>query len=169
MYFSERSYEKIARPDLRKLLKHAYQDLEEFFHRNPKWRKLYANRIMCIALCQGAALHFVNGEYGVKDFDVWTFFYEHLKGPFPYRRRGEKDFGISKFGGHPSDSENFKGRRIDMIGRSLKVRKSTDPIKNIRNYLRKPRTKSAKELSKKAVVLLTPERYMGKIVWPETI
>ena len=30
MYFSERSYEKIARPDLRKLLKHAYQDLESF-------------------------------------------------------------------------------------------------------------------------------------------
>jgi hypothetical protein len=56
-----------------------------------------------------------------------------------------------------------------MIGRSLKVRKSADPIKTIRNYLCKPRTKSAKELSKKAVVFLTPERHMGKIVWPETI
>ena len=66
------------------------------------------------------------------------------------------------------DAENFKGRRIDMIGRSLKVRKSTDPIKAMRNYLSKPRTKTAKELSNKAVVFLTPERYMGKSVWPKT-
>jgi aryl-phospho-beta-D-glucosidase BglC (GH1 family) len=29
--------------------------------------------------------------------------------------------------------------------------------------------KTAKELSKKAVVFLTPERYMGKIVWTETV
>ena len=166
MYFSERSYEKIARPDLNKLLLFSHQDREGFFNRYPRWRKLYANRIMCIALCQGAALHYVDGENGIKDFDVWTFFYEHSKGPFPYRRRVEKDFGISKFGCHPADAKNFKGRRIDMIGRSLKVRKSTDPIKAIRNYLSKPRSKSAKELSKKAVVLLTPERYMGKIVWP---
>jgi hypothetical protein len=169
MYFSERSYEKIARPDLRKLLVFSNQDREEFFNRNPKWRKLYANRIMCSALCQGAAMHYVDGEYGIKDFDLWTFYYEHSKGPFPHQRRGEKDFGISKFGCHPSDADNFKGRRIDMIGRSLKVRKSTDPIKNIINYLSKPRTKTAKELSKKAVVFLTPERYMGKIVWPVTV
>lgn len=169
MYFSERSYEKIARPDLRKLLVFSIQDREEFFKRNPKWRKLYANRIMCTALCQGAALHYVNGENGVKDFNVWTFYYEHSKGPFPYRRRGEMDFGISKFGCHPSDSEKYKGRRIDMIGRSLKVRKSTDPVKTIQNYLSKPPTKSAYELRKKAVVFLTPERYMGKIVWPETV
>ena len=168
MYFSERSYEKIARPDFRKLLVFSNQDREEFFNRNPRWRKLYANRIMCIALCQGAALHHFDGENGIRDFDVWTFYYENSKGPFPYGRRGEKDFGISKFGCHPSDAEKFQGRRIDMIGRSLKVRKSTDPIKAIRNYLSKSRTKSARELRKKAVVFLTPERYMGKIVWPET-
>jgi hypothetical protein len=121
---------------------------------------------MCVALCQGAALHYLDGKHGVKDFDVWTFYYEHSKGPFPYRRRGEMDYGISKFGCHPSDAKNFRGRRVDLIGRSLKVRKSTDPVKTIRNYLSKPSTKSANELRKKAVVFLTPERYMGKIVWP---
>ncbi len=124
---------------------------------------------MCIALCQGAALHYVDGENGICDFDVWTFYYEHSKGPFPHQRRGEKDFGISKFGCHPADTEKFKGRRIDMIGRSLKARKSTDPLKCIQNYLNKPLSKSAYELRKKAVVFLTPERYMGKIVWPETV
>jgi len=169
MYVCERSYEKIAKPDLRKLLAFSNKDREEFFNRNLRWRKLYANRIMCVALCQGAALHYVDGKNGVKDFDVWTFYYEHSKGPFPYRRRGEKDFGISKFGCYPSDEENFKGRRIDMMGRSLKVRKSSDPIKTIRNYLRKPPTKSANKLRKKAVVFLAPERYIGKIVWPETV
>ena len=66
MYVSERSYEKIAKPDLRKLLAFSNQDREEFFNRNPRWRKLYANRIMCVALCQGAALHYVDGKNDIK-------------------------------------------------------------------------------------------------------
>ena len=169
MYVSERSYEKIAKPDLRKLLAFSNQDRQEFFNRNLRWRKLYAYRIMCVALCQGAALHYYDGKNGVKDFNVWTFYYEHSKGPFPYRRRGEKDFGISKFGCHPSDAENFKGRRIELMGRSLKVRKSSDPIKAIQNYLDNSPTKSANILRKKPVVFLAPKRYMGKIVWPETV
>ena len=169
MYVCERSYEKIAKPDLRKLLAFSNQDRQEFFNRNLRWRKLYAYRIMCVALCQGAALHYYDGKNGVKDFNVWTFYYEHSKGPFPYRRRGEKDFGISKFGCHPSDAENFKGRRIELMGRSLKVRKSSDPIKAIQNYLDNSPTKSANILRKKPVVFLAPERYMGKIVWPETV
>ena len=124
---------------------------------------------MCIALCQGAALHYAGRGNGIKNFNVWTFYYEHSKGPFPSGRRVERDFGVSKFGCHPSDEEKFKGRRIDMTGRSLKVRKSVDPIKALHNYLSKPPTRAAKELSKKPVVLLSPESYMGKIVWPETV
>jgi hypothetical protein len=34
--------------------------------------------LVCVALCQGAALHFVDGENGVKDFDVWTFYAARL-------------------------------------------------------------------------------------------
>ena len=52
---SERSYERIEKKDLEKLLKLAIEDREDFFTRYPRWKKLYSNRIICIALCQGAA------------------------------------------------------------------------------------------------------------------
>ena len=98
---SERCFEKIEKEDLEKLLKFAVEDREDFFTRYPRWRKLYSNRLICIALCQGAAQHYINGKRGVKDFDIWTFYAEHPDAPFPYRRMAVKDFGKSKFGRHP--------------------------------------------------------------------
>ena len=164
---SERSYEKIKREDLEKLLKFADEDREDFFTRYPRWKKLYFNRIICIALCQGAAQHYVDGKNGVKDFDVWTFYAEHPSAQFPYRRAGSRDFGISKFGCHPSDIRKFKGRCVDLIGRSLKCSLKADPIETLRAYLDKSQTKTSKELSKKAVVILFPRNLFGKVVWPE--
>ena len=166
MNVSERSYERITEADLKKLLDFSNEDREDFFARNPRWRRLYANRIICIALCQGAALHYLDGNNGVKDFDVWTFYSEQPEAPFPYRRMGHKDFGISKFGCHPSDAGKFKGRCVDLIGRSLKLPKSADPVKVIKSYLINSTTKSAMELKRKAVVLLYPEMLFGRIIWP---
>lgn len=165
MNLFERSYEKITKSDLKKILRFSHEDREEFFIRNPRWRKLYGNRIICIALCQGAALHYLDGKNGVKDFDVWTFYAEHPEAPFPYRRMGHKDFGISKFGCHPFDAAKFKGRCVDLIGRSLNIPKGTDPMKALKSYLGNPATESARELSKKAVVLLYPGMYFCKVVW----
>jgi hypothetical protein len=102
MNICERSYERIEKEDLEKLLKFAIDDREDFFARYPRWKHLYANRVICIALCQGAAQHFVDGKNGVKDFDVWTFYADHQDAPFPYRRIGRRDFGISKFGCYPA-------------------------------------------------------------------
>jgi len=169
MNVSERSYEIITLKDLKKLLALSYEDRDEFFVRYPRWRKLYAKRIICIALCQGAALHYLDGKNGVKDFDIWTFYSEHPEAPFPYRRMGHKDFGISKFGCHPSDIGKFKGRCVDLIGRSLKFRKSADPVQVVKSYLSNPTTKSANELKRKAVVMLYPEMLFGRIIWPEEI
>jgi hypothetical protein len=118
-----------------------------------------------IALCQNAALHYLNGENGVKDFDVWTFYSEHPSAPYPYRRMGHCDYGTSKFGCHPEDVERFKGRCVDLIGRSLNCSKTADPVDMIRDYLKNPETKSAKELSKKPVVLLFPDKLFGKVIW----
>jgi hypothetical protein len=40
------------------------------FGRNPRGAGRYAGRL----LCQGAALHYLDGRTGVKDFDVWSFY-----------------------------------------------------------------------------------------------
>jgi hypothetical protein len=164
---SERSYETITKSHLRRLANLAAQDREDFFGRYPRWRRLYSRRYVCTALCQGAALHYVDGKTGVKDFDVWTFYSASPTAPFPYRRTGHIDFGRSQFGTHPADARKYKGRRIDCLGRSLHCSSATGPVHALRTYLSESRTKSARLLSQKAVVLLHPSKLCGKVVWPE--
>jgi hypothetical protein len=39
----------------------AAEDRESRFARRPRWA-VYRDRILCVALCQGAALHYVDGR-----------------------------------------------------------------------------------------------------------
>ena len=77
---ASRSYESITRDDLSRLARIARLDREDFFARKPRYLTL-AGRLICVALCQGAALHLIDGTNGVKDFDVWTFFAAHPGDP----------------------------------------------------------------------------------------
>jgi hypothetical protein len=114
---TERSREPITGADLARLGELALRDLASLVERETATGRRYRDRLLCIALCQGAAQHYVDGENGVKDFDVWSFFSAHPAGPFPYRRRVERDFGRSKFSRHPADPRRFLGRAsIDVSG-----------------------------------------------------
>jgi hypothetical protein len=164
MPLRERSYTKIERPHLERLLQLAEQDRNSLFSRRPETGKLYADRILCTALCQGAAQHFVDGEHGVKDFDVWTFYRAHPKRPFPYRRVGRMDFGLSDFGRHPK-LPMLTGRRVDLIGRSIPHREDRTPIDSLVDYLQAGSTKSAKLIAARPVVLLSPD--LGLVIPPQ--
>jgi len=61
----ERSFERITRSDLKKLTRIANAEREDFFGRHPEWALLYRKRMICVALCEDAALHFMNGSTGV--------------------------------------------------------------------------------------------------------
>jgi hypothetical protein len=162
----ERSFVKIETSDLERLALISKEDREDFFSRHPCWQRLYADRVLCLALCQGAAVHYLNGKNGVKDFDVWTFYAKHSEAAFPWRRRGKKDYGPSKFGNDPDDV-GYVGRRVDLLARSLRFAVTADPVQCIRAYLADGHTRTASELSRKAVVLIEPKKLMGKIVWPK--
>jgi hypothetical protein len=136
------------------------------FARHPRGAGRYAGRLLCRALCQGSALHYLDGRNGVKDFDVWSFYAALADGPFPYRWRGTADFGPSKFGRYPGDPPSYTGRRVDFLGRSLPAPVGADPAAVLRDYLSAVRTASAKELAAKAVILITPEHVVGERVWP---
>ena len=110
-------------------------------------------------------MHFVNGTNGVKDLDVYTFYSADPGVGYPYRRRGVADFGESDLGCHPAD-EGFRGRRVDMLGRSLAVPLSADPVASIRGYLSAGMTATAKELAKKAVVVIDSGELFGHVIWP---
>ena len=83
---------------------------------------------------------------------------------FPYRRNGTADFGTEKFGKSPC-WEHLAGRRVDIIGRSLDVPASVNPVVALRSYLNERKTESARQLAAKAVVLIWPPELLGTVVW----
>lgn len=161
----DRSYERITFQDLSRLAEFARLDREDLFARKPRYRVL-EDQLVCVALCQGAAMHFVDGENGVKDFDVWTFYAARPGHPaYPWRRRASRDFGDPRFGRSP-DKPGLVGRHVDLLERSIEVGAETDPAAILRGYLSEGRTGSARALARKAAVLLEPSDRLGTVVWP---
>jgi hypothetical protein len=169
----ERSQERIKLADLVRLAKLAADAEAELFKRNPQGSGRYTGRLLGRALCQGAAVHFINGTNGVKDFDVWSFYAEDSDWPFPARWRGTRDFGPSKFGRYPNDPRKYTGRRVDLIGRSLPVPVGADPAQALQHYLVARRTHSAKARAAKAVILIdhpiAPAKSCGRLIGQLTL
>jgi hypothetical protein len=80
---SVRSLAPIDAGDLLRLAGIAGEVEAVLFARHPQGAGRYAGRLLCRALCQGAALHYPDGKNGVKDFDVWSFYAVLGNGPFP--------------------------------------------------------------------------------------
>jgi hypothetical protein len=158
-----RSYLSIEISDLYRLLEIANQDREFFFKEHSEWRKLYAERVMSVALCQGAAKHYVDGVTGINDFDVYTFYKKHPRKNWYAKRIKSYDFGNEKFG-RSVDKPEFVGRRVDCLARSIEVKKDESIQTALQRYLREGKTETATLLSVKAVVLLEPG--CGEIIWP---
>jgi hypothetical protein len=163
---SGRSYKTISKSDLRRLAAIAEADRVDLFKRRPETGRLYAKRLFAVALCQGAALHYLDGKNGIKDLDVWSFYRTNPKRPFPARRVGKADFGDAKFG--TSDgTPHYVGRCVDLIGRSIAAKNYSDPVAVLQDYLRSRSTQSARCLGEKAMVIIYPPELLGQIVWPE--
>jgi len=162
-----RAYLRLTDGDLRRLAIIAQMDREEFFAEHPRWRRLYGDRLLCSALCQGAAAHYVDGTTGIRDFDVWSFYREHPDAPFPYRRKRVRPFGDRRFG-RCLDRPAFAGRPVDLVGRSIPSVRLDDPGQAVRCYLQAGATRSARALRERPVVLLEPAPGRGQIVWPES-
>jgi len=163
---AERSFERITRADLKRLARIAADEREDFFSRHPEFAILYRKRLLCTALSDDGALHYLNGITGVKEFSLWLFYAEHPEAPFPFRRTGRADFGQSKFGRAVDAPDGYLGRRVDLHGRSIDVAPSNDPVEALQRYLKAGATRSSRELAQKAVVLIAPETLLGAEVWP---
>ncbi len=177
-----RAMVQITNNDLERLAKLTLADQADFTSRLKQWQFL-RRRLLCVTLCQGAALHYLDRVTGIKDFDVWTF-YELRPGErrFPERKRPRKqfrDFGPSKFGRHPTHA--CMGRRVDMFGRSIRGR---NPIKAVRLWLstglqrvknmspqrrailrRNGKLPSPYCLALKAVIAIYPRSLRGTVIW----
>src|SRR3954470_21519836 len=117
----KRCHGLIAFGDLQRLFELAKQDREEFFARKPEWARYYADRILGTALCQGAAWHYVRGDIGINDFDVYTFYAANPERTWYAKRIARLDFGSPKFGLSEVSGRGYVGRRVDLLGRALNV------------------------------------------------
>ncbi|MCB1743607.1 MAG: hypothetical protein KDK91_24740 [Gammaproteobacteria bacterium] len=155
---TERSYLRITRADLRRLASIAQADLTDFLARSERARTQLEGRYLCTALCQGAALHAIDGKNGIKDWDVWMFFGREPGDiyQFPYRRRIERSFGEPRFGRSLTRSDHV-GRCVDLLGRYIFADAGEDPTAAVRRYLSQGGSRSACLLAAKAVVMVDPE------------
>ncbi len=133
---SDYSLRRILRRDLARLAEIARRDVERYFAGNPAMQRIYRRRYFCSALCQGAAIHFALPEigYGVKDFDVWTFFarapQETRLGMFK-RRATPAAFGSATFGEDPFGVVTGS-RRVDLFWRTVDD-SAADPVLAVQN------------------------------------
>lgn len=185
---TKRSHAEFTGEHLNRLSSIALAD-HAYFTR-PAGRPEFADRRVAVVLAQGGALHYLYGEGGVKDLDVWTF-YAALPGvTFPAKRHRHVDFGPSEFGRQRYDLaaaksaaelarfrrwDHFQGRRVDLLMRDLPVEPSASPhqvIQALRSWLDAGSRSTAKKppsswhLAQKAVILIDPKRRRGATVWP---
>src|SRR5882757_8777060 len=115
----KRCYAPITIGDLERLLEFAKQDRQQFFVRHPRWAEYYADRVLGTALCQGAAWHYLRGDVGINDFDVYTFYAANPERTWYAKRIARLDFGNPKFGCSEDSGRGYIGRRVDLLGRAL--------------------------------------------------
>ena len=151
--------------DLRRLLDIARQDRASFFKRYPDWGKSYADRVLGTALCQGAAIHYLDPTAGINDFDVYTFYASNPARKWYAKRVGRADFGNPKFGQSEVAPSHYIGRRVDLLGRSLPVALGSNVVSAIQAWLQAEESDTSRELSEKAVVILEPIQQLGHVAW----
>lgn len=132
--------------------------------------------LKAVTLAQGAGLHYaVQKGYasrylnlnkaGIKDIDVWMFFQaKHGKVFHPLWKK-HFDFGRSRFGRNPQDPAEYIGRRVDVFGRSIEMKKNESVEDSIVRWLQRPGKGSPFHLRQKAIIGLSPQNILGKIIW----
>lgn len=161
----KRSFEKIECADLNRLAIIARDDLERFFEDNPQY-KVYRSRLISVALCQGAAEHYVRGVRGVQDFDLYAFFRLHPSRRIPYRRHLRYDFGKSKFGRNPDNGSRFVGRVVDVFMRDVPAGHGEKGASAIRRYVLGGKKDSTPwYLAQRPIIHIYPEAKLGSVIW----
>jgi hypothetical protein len=166
------SREKLTDPDLNRLLAIERRERERLYRESAIWRA-HRNRLLCVCLGQGTALHAIHRS-GLKDFDVLTFFaaspsQEPRSVSSSFRSGRHRDFGPSTFGKRTDEEgrarfRGYVGRNVDLFAYAIPAKRTADPTAAVRAWLTAARTKSARLLAEKAVVMLEPERL--RVIWP---
>ncbi len=158
----ENSYidQPVTLDELRSLATLAAEEEKAFFERNSHLIGFYRQRLILVALCQGAALQYLGRGCGVKDFDVHFFYAQNSDKP-RLSRAVKRNFGC--VGAFPNVPIDFIRTVVPGAQPHLKPKVV---IQTIQEFLNSKPTKNAEHLSQKAVIGLYPDEVFGKQIWP---
>ena len=109
------SREKLSDADLDRLLQLERADRERLYRESEIWRD-HRNRLLCVCLGQGTALHAIHLS-GLNDFDMLTFFarspsLEPRRVNSSFRAGRHRDFGPSRFGERTRQKGTYEVPRL---------------------------------------------------------
>jgi hypothetical protein len=149
----------VGRAELQALTTLAKAEEAAFFERNPHLVRPYRDRLIAVALCQGAALQYLRRGYGVNDFDVHFFYSQNPQKP-KLTRAGKRMH---------SDVGRFKNMPVDflrtVVPARVKVARTAGRLAILEAFLQQTPTPNARHLAEKAVVGLMPKAIFGVIIW----
>jgi hypothetical protein len=156
-----RKFHVMGESHLRFLCNLARAEEKAFFRRNTHLVELYQDRVVAVALCQGAALHYLDQHNGVKDFDIHFFYRQNPEHPRLSRTVYYIWVKVPDYG----------ERRIDFVRtviptKHLEKPKNENPTALLQKFLLNAPTDNARHLAEKAVVGLYPDDLFGTIIWP---
>lgn len=145
--------------ELRDLARLAAVEAAAFFVRNPHLSEHYQQRLILVALCQGAALQYIGCGRGVKDFDIHFFYAQNPKKKILSRATKEVYACIGDF---PVLPVHFMRAVMPETQPCLEAEAA---IQAVQEFLRNKPTTRAYHLSKKAVIGLYPAEMFGIEIW----
>ncbi len=146
--------------ELHSLVKLAIAEEKAFFVRNPHLVGTYRQRLILVALCQGAALQYLGRGYGVKDFDVHFFYAQNPNKRRLSRAMKREHACVAAFSEMPIDFI-----RTTILGAQPHLEPEV-AIHTVQEFLRSKPTPNACHLSQKAVIGLYPDEVFGEQIWP---
>jgi hypothetical protein len=123
----------------------------------PNW-STYRDRLIAVALCQGAALQFSGHGHGVKDFDLHFFYLENPAKPRLSRAVKRIHTTIGAF---PDIQVDF----IRTIVPYDPVREQMEGAEQVRGFLGDRPSQNAFHLAKQPVIGLIPDDLFSVIIW----
>ncbi|MDN2497460.1 hypothetical protein FHY52_12305 [Nocardia nova] len=177
---SERSFRPLTSEHLSRLALLAESDHSEFCRNHPEW----AADLLACCVVQGGARHYLRGDRGIKDLDLYLFYalpVGRTGAQFPWNRYPRRrDFGTSELGrqlytdadrANPQLAkkmplwEEFAGRRVDLMSRAIAMHPD-GPRSAVRDWLAQGARRgdgSAWHLSRTPVISLFP--VLGDLWW----
>jgi hypothetical protein len=150
----------VGRAELQSLVALASAEEASFFERNPHLVEPYRDRLVGVALCQGAALQYLGIGCGINDFDVHFFYRQN-----PTRLRLSRRVKRTR-----ATVASFHDIAVDFIRTVIPLRsRATEhetALPQLLRLLRNPPTPNGEHLAKKAVIGLLRASLFGVVIWP---